>query len=219
MFIKNCLTPKDDIVTVTPDTPLGQALDMLDRKQLHSLPVVDENGSFIGITGYSFIFKKLLEQYGHNMNNDWIGQKVEDTVHEMTPIRIDGDFEETFPVIVRYPFVPVVDEDDTTFLGIVKISDIETVITSTYGHNLPGVRFVMAIIPDVPHQLEQILDSVKSFDVNIISVVTFDAGDSGARRILLKISPTEYTAEIQEYLESKGFRVLSMKVLPPFETD
>ncbi|MFD2960111.1 hypothetical protein, partial [Klebsiella pneumoniae] len=58
---------------------------------------------------------------------------------------------------------------------------------------------------------EQILDAVRAFDVNIISVVTFDAGDAAARRILLKVSPTPHGDSIRQRLEEKGFRVLSMK--------
>lgn len=207
MFIRNCLTPKDEIITVTPETEAPELVRILSEKGLESIPVVDENGYFLGITGYGHLLKSALER----SDGDWSRLKVKDALHTMDPLTINHDFEETLPVIVRHPFVPVVSEDGFTFLGIVKISDIEAVLADTYGHALPGIRFLLAVVLDIPHELEQILDAVRAFDVNIISVVTFDAGDAAARRILLKVSPTPHGETIRQHLEEKGFRVLSMK--------
>src|SRR5690606_14114328 len=99
MFIRNCLTPREEIVTVTPDISLQETLEILQKNGLDSVPVVDEDGF--------------------------------------------------------------------TFLGIVKISDIEAVLTTTYGQGIPGVRFLLGVLVDAPHELEQIMECVKSFDVNI----------------------------------------------------
>lgn len=207
MFIRNCLTPKDQIVTVTPETNVSELVHSMEENSLESIPVVDENGYFLGITGYNYLMKRALKQPDGN----WNALTVKDALHPMDPLSIEDDFEVTLPVIVRYPFVPVVAEDGFTFLGIVKISDIEAVLADTYGHELPGIRFLLAVILDAPHELEHILDAVRAFDVNIISVVTFDAGDAAARRILLKVSPTPHAGTIRKKLEEKGFRVLSMK--------
>ncbi|MGD8254644.1 MAG: CBS domain-containing protein, partial [Syntrophobacterales bacterium] len=38
-----------DLITVTPDTPLAQARDLLREKKIKQLPVVDEQGSLVGI--------------------------------------------------------------------------------------------------------------------------------------------------------------------------
>ncbi len=216
MFIRNCLTPREEIVTVTPDISLQETLDILQKNGLDSVPVVDDKGLFLGITGYRYIFKALLEEGVQNLETlkDY---KVSDALYLIDPITVDSDFEDTFPVIVYHPFVPVVDEDGFTFLGIVKISDIEAVLTTTYGHGIPGVRFLLGVLIDVPHEMEQIMECVKPFDVNIITVVTFDAGDAVGRRILLKIEPTPHTENIRQELEKKGFRVLDVKEVKPAE--
>jgi len=211
LFIKNCLTAKKEIVTVTPDTNAKELFHTLETNQLDSIPVIDMDGHFLGITGYSYVMKSLINR-GFE---DWEQLTVRDALHVMEPLAIDSDFEKTLPVIVRYPFVPIVAEDNRTFLGIVKISDIEAVLTDTYGHKLPGVRFLLAVIPDLPRELEHLMNAISDFEVNIISVVTFDAGDSAARRILLKIHPTSYTDAIRRRLEEKGFRVLNVKEITP----
>lgn len=210
MFIRNCLTPREEIVTVTPDISLEETLDVLQKHGLDSVPVVDDKGLFLGITGYRYIFKALLEEQVQNLET-LKDLKVSDALYLIDPITVDSDFEDTFPVIVYHPFVPIVDEDGFTFLGIVKISDIEAVLTTTYGHGVPGVRFLLGVMTDAPHILEQIMECVKPFDVNIITVVTFDAGDAVGRRIMMKIEPTTHTKSICENLEKKGFRILDVK--------
>ncbi len=214
MFIRNCLTPRDEIVTVTPDTSLKDTLDLLQKHSLDSVPVLDDKGLFLGITGYRYIFKSLVEEGAQSLDI-LKNRKVSDALYLIDPITVNSDFEDTFHVIVYHPFVPVVDEDGFTFLGIVKISDIEAALTSTYGQGIPGVRFLLGVIIDVPHILEQIIECVKPFDVNIITVVTFDAGDAVGRRIMMKIEPTSHTESIRQSLEKKGFRVLDVKEVQP----
>ncbi|SMO49661.1 CBS domain-containing protein [Melghirimyces algeriensis] len=206
MFIKNCLTPTEEIITVTPETAVKELIHTLEANNLESIPVVNEKGYFLGITGYNYVMKASIKQ-GKEIKD----LTVKDTLHLISPLTINNDFEETLPLIVRYPFVPVVHEDGFTFLGIVKISDIESALADTYGHELPGIRFLLAVVLDAPHELESIVDTVRDLDVNIISVVTFDAGNAAARRILLKVSPTPHIEIIRNRLEEKGFRVLSLK--------
>jgi acetoin utilization protein AcuB len=38
-----------DLITVTPDTPLVKARDLLREKNIKQLPVVDEQGNLVGI--------------------------------------------------------------------------------------------------------------------------------------------------------------------------
>ncbi|SFS81110.1 CBS domain-containing protein [Marininema halotolerans] len=212
MFIKQCLTTVDEIATVTPETPIKDMLNLLNEHRLDSIPVIDSNGLFLGITGYTYVMKAFLENKSNQVTHlDVTHGTVNEALHTMDPLTINNDFEETLPVIVRYPFVPVVDEDGFTFLGIVKISDIETALASTYGHDLPGVRFLMAVVLDAPHELEHIVESLQTFDVNIISLVTFDAGDAAVRRIMLKVQPTPHVEAIQKELEQRGFRILNIK--------
>ncbi|MBN2908231.1 hypothetical protein JQC72_01685 [Polycladomyces sp. WAk] len=97
-----------------------------------------------------------------------------------------------------------------TFLGIVKISDIENALSSAFGTHIPGIRLLLGVVIDMPHQLEHVVDAIKPFDVNIISITTFDAGDPAARRILLKIESTPHLSAIQQRLVDKGLRVLSV---------
>lgn len=206
MFIKNCLTPCERILTVTPDVHLEQVIETLQAHQLHTIPVVDRLNRFLGITGYQHMMKAILDNRCSLKEGT-----VADALEPIRPLTLHSNFEETFPVIVRHPFVPIVDEDRMTFLGIVKISDIENALSSAFGTSIPGIRLLLGVVIDMPHQLEHVVDAIKPFDVNIITITTFDAGDPAARRILLKIEPTPHLSAIQQRLVNKGLRVLSVK--------
>ncbi len=48
MLVRDRMTPNP--TTVTPDTSVKDALDLIRRKRFRHLPVVDENGKLVGIT-------------------------------------------------------------------------------------------------------------------------------------------------------------------------
>jgi CBS domain-containing protein len=209
LFIRNCLTPHQDLATVTWKDNLHQALSVMNKHGLDSVPVVEKAGRFIGIIGYAHIGKRMVE-VGDSYSKV-LDLPVSSALEWINPLNIDADFEETLPVIVRHPFVPIVETDGTTFAGIVKISDIEHALSTAFGYGVQGVRFLIGVFVDVPHQLEHLLAVLQPFDVNILSIASFDAGHSAARRILLKVEPTPYVEEIHQALVDKGFRVLSVK--------
>ncbi len=132
----------------------------------------------------------------------------------MEPIQtlhLDSDFEETLPLVIRHPFVPIVDKKDSTLIGIVKISDIESAMAVAMGYGVKGIRILLGVVTDTPYTLEHLLETLKPYQVNIISVTTFDAGKAAARRILLKLAPTPKVKAIREKLNRRGFRTLSVK--------
>lgn len=47
-------------VTITPDTPLDEIASLMTEKQVHTLPVLDENGMMIGIVGKKDIIRTIL---------------------------------------------------------------------------------------------------------------------------------------------------------------
>ncbi len=113
--------------------------------------------------------------------------------------------------MIRHPFVPIVDPKDSTLAGIVKIKDIESAMAVAMGYGIKGIRILLGVVTDSPYTLELLLEALKPYQVNIISVTTFDAGEAAARRILLKLAPTSKVKAIRENLNRRGFRTLSVK--------
>jgi len=51
-----------DVVTITPDTHLLMIVDIMIKKHIRRLPVVD-NGKVVGIVYLSAVFQRIMEQF------------------------------------------------------------------------------------------------------------------------------------------------------------
>jgi hypothetical protein len=210
MLIKNCMTPRDQLTVAWASSRIGDVLTLLRQEGLDSLPVMDQREHFAGITGYGTIMKRLLK--GGWTLEELGDQPISQAIDWVSPLTVDSDFEALLPTLIRYPFVPIVEADGVTLSGIAKISAVESAMAQALGTGVKGVRFLIGVFVDVPHVLERLLQILKPFDVNIVSVATFDAGDPAARRILLKVNPTPHVQAICESLDRCGFRVLSARI-------
>lgn len=50
----------EQVVTVTPDTPLDEIATMMTEKKIHTLPVVSETGEMLGVVGKKDIIRTIL---------------------------------------------------------------------------------------------------------------------------------------------------------------
>lgn len=203
------MTPRSALATVSLNATVQETLDLLEQQGLDSAPVVDDQERLAGITGYKTIFRSLQQQKG--WETSFRNQPIVRLVEPIQSLDLDSDFEETLPLVIRHPFVPIVDPKDSTLAGIVKIKDIESAMAVAMGYGIKGIRILLGVVTDSPYTLELLLEALKPYQVNIISVTTFDAGEAAARRILLKLAPTSKVKAIRENLNRRGFRTLSVK--------
>lgn len=207
MFIKNCLTGLNELHILKPTATAKESLDYLQSHQLETLPVADESGHFLGICGYNTILKALLNEGKDLQSADQL--LVQDCMDaNIMKLTLDDIFEATLPIIVRYPFVPIVDENNQ-LLGIVKRGDIELALESMFALRVPGVRLLLASL-EIPGEFERIIDTIHKHKHNLIAALSFDAGDRYARRVLVKIDYAEDIQDIMNELEEMGFRILSV---------
>lgn len=209
MFIKNVMTPKEELLLLKLGMTVGESLNKMHEINTLTLPVIDDEGNFVGILGKRALFEYLekhptltLEQF-----SDLIIDEEVDRAHNRKVDIMKDHIEDCLPVIVRYPFVPVV--DGSKFVGIVKRSDLEKALESAFGLHVKGVRFMLAV-DDTEGTLRSISDIFFKHRVNIISAVSFEAGDTLIRRVLIKAKSGEKTDKIAEDLEDKGYRVLEI---------
>ncbi len=207
MFIRNCITEKRDLVTLTSHDLIGEAVAVLQKHRLKSVPIIDDDDKFIGILSKEGLFE-LFEQGFEGTYAELEKQPITAAISKITPLKSDNKFEETLPIIVRYPFVPIVDEA-YRLLGIVKRKDITNALESSFGVGIPGLRLLIGT-PEMEGRLGKILGIVNNLHVNVITAVAFDAGDPFIRRVLLKIKPTNEKIELINRLEKNGFIILAV---------
>jgi len=50
----------EDVVTITPDTPLDEIATIMTEKKIHTLPVLSEAGEMVGVVGKKDIIRTIL---------------------------------------------------------------------------------------------------------------------------------------------------------------
>jgi acetoin utilization protein AcuB len=211
MFIRNCLTPTDHVCKATITATIGEAFDLMEEKKLRSIPVVDEGNRFLGILSKRYLLEYFFRSQSTKSVKEFRNLPIDPAVESMDQSNVvtpEHIFEDCLPIIVKYPFVPVVEEG--IFLGIIKRSDIEKALESTYGSRQKGVRLLLTI-PEMQGSLNRLVKLLNADKENIISIATFDAGDP-YRRIMVKITQETYHDGIEEILDEHGFRLLQKRI-------
>jgi hypothetical protein len=120
----------------------------------------------------------------------------------------NGHFEDSLSIIVRYPFVPVLNGEE--FAGIIKRSVIEKTLESCFGVGVKGVRISLGVHDQVGTLLG-VTKIINKYHVNIISDIGFESDSNYLRRLLIKIEETPKSTKISHDLTRHGYFVLEVE--------
>lgn len=124
MNIAFFITPKEDVVYLTPNSTMRQALESMEHHRYTAIPLVNEDGSYIGtLTEGDLLWKmKNTPELNFQNTNKILLSNIERHVHNKA-VYINANIEDLILTSINQNFVPVVD-DRNAFIGIVKRSDI-----------------------------------------------------------------------------------------------
>lgn len=118
------LTPKSEVVCEALTSTMRQALERMEYHRYSAIPILDEEGKYIGTLTEGDLLWKLKNTPNLNFNNTakvQIGDVPRRVINK--PVHIDSDIEDLISKAVNQNFIPVVD-DNNVFIGIIKRSDI-----------------------------------------------------------------------------------------------
>lgn len=207
MFIRNCITYTQDLVTLKSNDTIENTIEILQKNNLKSIPVVEKNNKYLGILSKEILFEQLEQNLSKSIE-EFKKDTIENAVLYIEPLKLDSFFEETLSIIVRYPFVPIID-DTGILIGIVKRKNITNSLEISFGKGIPGIRLLIGT-PELEGRLEKVLKIAHSYHINIITALVFDAGEKFNRRILLKIAFTNQKDNFLETIKENGFKLLNI---------
>lgn len=124
MNIAFFLTPKNEVVCLSPKTTMRQALERMEHHSYTAVPMVDENGCYAGTITEGDLLWKLKNSPGLDLNDmEKILLKDVTMYTENKPVRIDSRIVDLLLLASEQNFVPVVDDQDI-FIGIVRRREI-----------------------------------------------------------------------------------------------
>ncbi len=213
MFVRMWMTT--DVVTVTPETPILEAQDIMKKHSVRRLPVVTKRGKLVGIitksdiqeAGPSDATTLSIWELNYLLARTTVEQimiKAEDsiTVGPNDPI-------EQAALLMRKHKVgglPVVDGNH--LVGIITESDIFEVLLGLLGVHQKGTRLTIEL-EDRPGALAEVLDVLREHDANVRSIVTCNecrtTPDSGV--FVIKIDSYDWRRIVKD-LKYKKIKVL-----------
>lgn len=208
LFIRNCLTESKHLTIVHPEDSIQAVLDKM--ADLLSLPCTLADGTFVGIVSKRTIFEAFTKAANTGMKYDeFVVQPVEICVNtSITPLTLNSYFEDTLDIIIRHPFVPIVESGK--LLGIVKRGDVNHALAIAFATNVENHRLLLGVA-DVEGALRQLFTVTHKLGINVITAIPFDAEENPLnRRLVLKVEKSSKLTELVEQLERTGFMIINV---------
>lgn len=195
MLIKDWMSKSP--VTVKPATSIMKAAKLMKENGYHRLPVVDDDGTLVGIVSDRDIKEASpskattldMHELYYLLSEIKIGDIMTKNVVAVTP----GDTVEKAAVLLLRHTVgglPVVD-DESKVVGVITDSDIFKVLVSITGVLGGGIQFALDL-PNVSGSLKTVLDDLKGHDVRIISILTsYDDATPDRRTVYIRVHPMD----------------------------
>jgi len=181
------------VTTVTPDTPVGEAVNLAKAKGIRHLPVM--NGRVMaGIVSDRDLGAK---------EDATVGQVMSSVVYTVHPL---DSIDEAARLLYEHKIgcLPVVRGEE--LVGIVTETDILRSLVELLGVHKPGSHMEIEM-PDRPGMLAEIANIVKVHGVNITSVYTTPAKTPGRKILVLRVQTID-PRRIVAKIKAAGYRVL-----------
>lgn len=210
---------KKDIVTINRDDKLMAAKAKMRERGVNQLPVMDGD-KLVGI-----ISKRDIEAATTPLM--LLGKKDEPKIREilettsvsklMTKNPVVASENDTLEdaVILLHDYkinaLPVLTEEGK-LVGIITKTDVLEAFIEALGVSEPSQR-IEVVVDDVPGALAEVVNTIKKFNTNLISLMTIRHPAGGKRIVYLRIA-TLNVLPIKAALESKGIQVLDPRIEP-----
>jgi CBS domain-containing protein len=124
MEIAYFLLPKEEVACIKPSATMRQALDMMEHHYYTAIPIIDDEGKYVGTLSEGDLLWKMKDTPGLNFDNMDTVQvsEIELNVHNVS-VSINAQMDDMLALAAEQNFVPVLSDDDI-FMGIIRRKDI-----------------------------------------------------------------------------------------------
>lgn len=179
------------VISVSPDTPIHDALAMFKKEHIRRAPVI-KDGKMVGIVTETDLLNaspspvSTLSVWEMNYLLSKVTVKQVMSKKVLT-VKRDTPIEEAARIMAdnKLGGLPVV--DDNKVVGIITETDLFKVFLELMGAREKGIR-VTAQIEDKPGQLAKITKAISDAGGNFIAFGQFTGPDAGSRLVTFKVA-------------------------------
>ena len=202
MLVKHIMITLKDLTNISLDYTVGDTLDLIDSKNLLSLPVV-EGKKFVGVISKKYMFEEFFG--GNDSKEEFLERKVSEFMKtELTSLDKNDLVESAVEFLASHnmQFIPVINEQKE-FVGIVTHKAVFTVLK-----NALGIGYTRLVITtyDMKGRLAKLSELIARENGNIISIVQVDPKVMDLKEIILRVE-VKQTQKLVKALNENGFTV------------
>ena len=203
-----------NVAAIAPSASLEEAHRLMREESVRQLPVIDEDGKLVGMVSDRDIREAMLpvglipsssEKEMENILADTPVEKV--MTRKVVAATVNDSLEDAIVLLhdFRINALPVLD-DKGRVAGIITRTDVLKAFIEALGVGEISSRLEV-VVPDVPGSLVGVMTIIKSFHVNITSILTTGHTEVGKRTVFFRIS-TLNVGPIRKALQEAGYRIL-----------
>ncbi len=182
------------VITVHPDMPIMDALDLMQKEHIRRFPVVDKRGHLVGIVSKTDMLH-AAPSAASSLNvwevNYLVSKITIKSVMTSDVITIEGDMplEEAARIMAdnKVGGLPVLNRGKV--VGIITETDLFKIFLEMLGAREQGIRLAV-LVPNTRGELAKLTKSIFDIGGNIISLGTFLGENSENREVTMKIEGT-----------------------------
>jgi acetoin utilization protein AcuB len=183
------------VITVKPEMPMPEALDLMHKEHIRRLPVVNKRGELVGIVTEADLLKASPSEATSlsiyevtyllgKLTIDRIMTKNVITVTEDTPL------EEAARIMADHHFSGLPVMRGKELVGLITETALFRVFLELLGARCAGVRVTVSL-PDKPGELAALTAAVQQLGGNIIALGTFMAENPSQGVVTFKVEGVE----------------------------
>lgn len=213
MYVKNYMST--DLVTITPDTTVIKALDLMRQHDIHRLPVVVK-GQLVGLLTESVIAKNSpstatslsVHELNYLLNKTTAADIMIRRVITTSP---DALLEQAASEMRNMDVGVLVVMDHAQLVGIITDKDIFEAFIDINGYYTPGTRFVVEVVDDKAGILEDIGETTAKHNWSITQMNVYHLDDKA--NVVVHVD-TQDSEEVARVFQEKGYKVSGVFVKP-----
>lgn len=212
MLIKQLSIHKDKVETISEDTTLQEAIDLLEANGFRCVPILDKTGKIYRGNIYK------MHIYRHQARGGDMNMPVTHLLKNATKyIHINSSFFKIFFMIKDLPYITVLDENNH-FYGILTHASLIDMLQQAWNIE-QGSYVITAAVPSDKGALAEV-SKIINRTCSIMSVLSLDVnhetGHTKVRRLIFTLEPEiseKQLADIRRNLDKKGYSIVSTENL------
>lgn len=209
MYVKDHMTVNP--FTITEDTVISKALEIMRKNNFHRLPVVDADGHLIGLVTGGLVEESSGAQNTSlsifELNYLLSRTKVSEImIRDVKTVTEDLFIEEAAQVMLSNEIgvLPVVDEEQRV-TGIITDKDVFQAFTELLGHRKRGTRFVIAL-EDRPGEFAGIVRAFADSNANLENLAVYRSKERGTEAVIKATGEISVEDMVQK-LKEAGYTI------------